>query len=165
MPVHHEIIELQTEARPTFHDVTAEVKSAVKKSSISNGIVVVYSQHTTCSVVIQEEAHDTTFQGTKYLMQDMLNILDKIAPRCKHEGQYLHPGPAHIQHATQNLGEEAWWSLNTDAHLRSCMIGRSETIPLVDETMQLGEFGEIYFIDFDGTRPRPRKVHIQIVGE
>ena len=77
----------------------------------------------------------------------------------------MHPGPEHITHAMVNLDEEAVWSLNTDAHLRSCLIGRSETIPIVDEKLELGEFGQIYFIDFDSVRARERVVRVQIVGE
>lgn len=59
----------------------------------------------------------------------------------------------------------AVWSLNTDAHLRSGLIGRSETIPIVDGRIQLGEFGRIYFVDFDGVRSRDRTVQFQVMGE
>jgi thiamine phosphate synthase YjbQ (UPF0047 family) len=44
-------------------------------------------------------------------------------------------------------------------------MGRSESIPIVDGSVQLGEFGCIYFADFDGTRARERIVRIQVVGE
>jgi len=57
------------------------------------------------------------------------------------------------------------WSLNTDAHLRSVIMGRSQTIPVVDGRMELGEFGRIYFADFDQTRARERTVMVQILGE
>ncbi len=166
MTVHHKAFKIQsTLYKPTFHDVTSDVKKAVKESGVKNGIAVVYSQHTTCSVMIQEEAHDTLMDGTKFLLQDSLNVLEKIIPRCRHEGDYLHPGPEHIAHAEGNLGEEGVWSLNTDAHLRSILLGRSESIPIVDGEMQLGEFGEIYFVDFDSVRTRERTVRVQIVGE
>ena len=62
-------------------------------------------------------------------------------------------------------GEEGWWSLNTDAHLRSVLLGRSESIPVVDGSRELGEFGRIYFADFDGVRQRDRTVHFMVVGE
>lgn len=86
-----------------------------------------YSQHTTCSVIIQEESHDTIFDGTKFILQDLLDVFEKIIPKYRKEGQYLHPGPKHIKHATENLNELEVWSLNTDAHLRSCLLGRSES--------------------------------------
>jgi secondary thiamine-phosphate synthase enzyme len=163
--VYHELFELRTEAKPSFVDVTDLVEGIVSRAGIRNGIAVVFSQHTTCSVIIQEDSHDTTFDGTKYLLQDLLDVLESIIPRCRREGQYLHPGPQHIEHAVQNLGESSVWSLNTDAHLRSSLFGRSESIPIVDARVQLGEFGRIYFVDFDGVRARRRVVRVQIVGE
>jgi len=63
------------------------------------------------------------------------------------------------------VGEEPAWTLNTDAHLRSALIGRSESIPIVQGKLELGEHGRIYFADFDGTRPRMRIVRVQVVGE
>jgi secondary thiamine-phosphate synthase enzyme len=165
MATHHESFTIQSDHRPTFHDVTDAVKNVVKRSGIRNGITVVYSQHTTCSVLIQEESHDENYWGTKLILQDLVDILEKLAPTCRTEGQYLHPGPKHIAHATGNLKEEASWSLNTDAHLRSCLLGRSESIPLVDGELELGQFGVIYFADFDQVRARQRTVRVQIVGD
>lgn len=164
MSVYHQSIQVQSKMVPTFHDVTQQAKNALQSSEIKNGILLVYSQHTTCSVMIQEESHDENFYGTKSIMQDLLNILEKIAPTCRSEGQYLHPGPAHIADATHRK-EEPFWSLNTDAHLRSIIMGRSETIPVIDGNLELGEFGRIYFADFDQVRARERTVHFQIVGE
>jgi secondary thiamine-phosphate synthase enzyme len=165
MATHHESFTIQSDRRPTFHDGTATVKEVVKRSGIRNGITVVYSQHTTCSVLIQEESHDENYWGTKFILQDLVEVLDELVPTCRTEGQYLHPGPKHIAHATGNLKEEASWSLNTDAHLRSCLLGRSESIPLVDGELELGQFGVIYFADFDQVRARQRTVRVQIVGD
>jgi secondary thiamine-phosphate synthase enzyme len=148
-----------------FHDVTDAAKAAVATSGVTMGVLTVYSQHTTCSVIIQEESHDRLYDGTEHLLQDMLDVLETVTPTCRREGQYLHPGPKHIAHATQNLGEEAVWSLNTEAHIRSGLIGRSESIPVVDGRLELGEFGRIYFVDFDGVRARDRKVHFTVIGE
>ena len=151
--------------KPKFHDITKKVKEIVSGSVVKNGIAVIYSQHTTCSVIIQEESHDTIYDGTKFILQDLLDFFEDVIPKCRKEGQYLHPGKEHIEHATKNLGEEATWSLNTDAHLRSVIMGRSETIPVIEGELELGEFGEIYFVDFDSVRKRQRNVHIQIIGE
>ena len=161
----HESFTVQSKLKTTVHDVTDRVKELVARSKVKNGIAVIYSQHTTCSIIIQEESHDATYAGTKYLMQDMLDALEKIIPSCRREKQYLHPGPEHIKHATENLDEEPLWSLNTDAHLRSCIIGRSETIPIVDGNLQLGQFGQIYLVDFDEVRARERTVRVQIMGD
>jgi secondary thiamine-phosphate synthase enzyme len=165
MPVYHEAFKLQTDARPEFYDVTKEVKEIISKSNIKDGVALVYSQHTTCSVIIQEESHDTNYNGTKYILQDLLNLFQELLPRCTSEGQYMHPGPKHVKWAEEELGEPASWALNTDAHLRSCIMGRSESIPIIDGGLELGQFGQIYFIDFDGLRERERIVRVQVVGE
>lgn len=150
--------------KPGFEDVTADALAAVAASGVTTGILTVYSQHTTCSVLIQEESMDQTLDGVELLLQDMVNYLTGLVPTCRHEGQYLHPGPKHLAYATGN-GEEGWWSLNTDAHLRSVLLGRSESIPVVDGKAELGEFGRIYFADFDGVRQRDRTIHFMVVGE
>ncbi len=151
--------------KPIFHNITKEVEEITLKSKVKNGLIVIYSQHTTCSVIIQEEAHDTIYDGTKFILQDLLDIFENIVPVCRKEGQYLHPGPKHIEYARKNNNELATWSLNTDAHLRSVMLGRSESIPIIDGKPELGEFGEIYFVDFDSVRKRERTVRVQIIGE
>lgn len=164
MAVYHECFKIQSDRRPTFHDVTAEVEAALRKSNIKNGILLVFSQHTTCSVLIQEASDDVNYWGTELLMQDLANVLASIIPTCTTEGQYLHPGPKHIE-AAIHRGELPSWSLNTDAHLRSVILGRSQSIPVVDGAMVLGEFGRVYFVDFDQVRARERIVRVQIVGE
>ncbi len=166
MTVYHHAEKIHSPLhKPMFHDVTATAREVVERSGVRAGMINVYSQHTTCSIIIQEEAHDALHDGTKYLLQDMLNRMEELMPTCRHEGQYLHPGPEHLDHAVNNLDEQAVWSMNTDAHLRSCLIGRSETIPIIDGQIELGEFGLIYFADFDAVRPRDRRVHFQVVGE
>ena len=165
MATHHEAFEIETPAMPAFNDVTDRVTQVVSESGITDGIAVVYSQHTTCSVLIQEDSIDTTLRGTKYVLQDLLNVLDAVIPPCTREGQYLHPGPQCVRHSVDVVGEAPAWTLNTDAHLRSCLLGRSESIPIVSGKLLLGEHGHVYFADLDGTRPRKRVVHVQVVGD
>lgn len=154
---------IQSDRRPTFHDVTDQTQEILKESGMKNGLMTVYSQHTTCSVLIQEQSDDVNYWGTQFVLQDMVNGLAKIFPTCVTEGQYLHPGPEHIRIAGTQRQEEACWSLNTDAHLRSVLLGRSVMIPVLDGEMQLGEFGRIYFADFDQVRARERTVRVTIV--
>lgn len=164
MTTFHGQFTIQSDRRPTFHDVTDEVKQKLEDSGIKNGILLVFSQHTTCSVLIQEASDDANYWGTEFLMQDLVNVLERVIPTCRTEGQYLHPGPKHIV-AAEGRDELASWSLNTDAHLRSVLLGRSQSIPVVDGAMLLGDFGRIYFADFDQVRARERTVRVQIVGE
>lgn len=164
MTVFHDTFKIQSITRPSIQDVTEEVEQMLAESGIRDGILVVFSQHTTCSVLIQEASDDLDYWGTDFLMQDLVSVFEKIIPTCRTQGQYLHPGPKHIE-AALGRDELASWSLNTDAHLRSVILGRSVTIPIENQKMVLGDFGRIYFADFDQVRARERYVRVQIVGE
>lgn len=153
-----------TGGRPTFHMLTEQVKKIVSRSEIKNGICVVYSHHTTCSVMIQECSFDKTYTGLEYLQQDLWDIFEKIIPTCRVEGQYMHPGPE-LTEFSRLHGEDKPETLNTDGHLRSALLGRSETIVLENGKLDLGKFAHIYFVDFDQTRARERQIQVQIIGE
>ena len=89
MKTYRETIDVQSNGlNPTFHDITAEVKKVFENSGIQNGICVVYSHHTTCSVMTQECSHDKTYFGHEFLQQDLCNIREKLIPTCRYEGQY-----------------------------------------------------------------------------
>ena len=80
MSCYHRTFTIQSDTRPTFHDVTDQVKELVAAGGIDNGIAVVYSQHTTCAVLIQEQSADENFYGEQLILQDMVNVLSKIIP-------------------------------------------------------------------------------------
>ena len=165
MKVFHEFFEAEsTGGRPTFHQVTDKVRSIVEKADVKMGICVVSTHHTTCSVLTQECSFDKTYTGLEYLQQDLLDIFEKTIPTCRKEGQYMHLGPE-LTEFSAKYGEDKPETLNTDAHLRSEIIGRSVTIQILDGKLDLGSFGHIYFIDFDQTRPRKRQVDVMILGE
>ncbi len=148
----------------SFHDITEQVRELVAESKLRDGIVVVYSHHTTCSVITQESAFDYSMTGLETLQQDLVNVMEKMIPTCTTEGMYLHPGEKALKFAEEH-GEDNFGCHNTDAHLRSSIIGRNVTIVLSDGEMDLGEFGRVHFIDWDQTRGRKRTVDIMIIGE
>ena len=149
MKTFRDSIKLETPARqPWFVDIDAEVKEIVARSGLQNGICLIYSHHTTCSVILQ----------------DLVDVFEKIIPTMRHEGQYLHPGPWSTQWSHEN-GEEKPYCINTDGHLRSLFMGRNETLPVMDGVLDTGDYGHLYFIDFDQTRERSRTVQVQIIGE
>ena len=163
--VYREAVKLQSNhGVATFHDVTQAAKDIVARSGIKNGIVVVYSHHTTCSVITQERAFDMSMTGLETLQQDFVEMFENFAPRQHREGMYLHPGPKALAFAEEH-GEDARGCHNTDAHLRSALVGRSETVALIDGEIDLGEFGYLYFVDFDQTRARKRTVQVTVIGE
>ncbi len=153
-----------TGMRPTFHTITEKVQAIVEKSGVACGVCVVYSHHTTCSVMTQECSFDKAYSGLEYLQQDLVDVFESIIPTCRKEGQYMHPGPELTKFSAQH-GEDKLQTLNTDAHLRSAILGRSESIVIVDGKLDLGKFGHIYFVDFDQTCARERQVQVQIIGE
>jgi len=164
MKIINESFELESSgARPVFHTVTDKVRDILTVSGVLNGICVVYSKHTTCAVIIDEDSFDVSYTGRTYLQQDLTDVFEKIIPSCRREGQYMHPGPELTVFAAEH-GEDKPGTLNTDAHLRSSILGRSETVPIIGGKLELGEFGHIYFVDFDQTRPRKRSVTVTIIG-
>lgn len=165
MAVFHKIISVKSRHGIYFEDITDKVSNLAIEAGIQNGLVVVFTQHTSCSILIQEDSEGETYARIPLILQDTINCLEKIIPDCKHEGQYLHPGEFHTKQAFALRGELNEWCLNTDGHIRSCLLGRSETVPLLDGKLTLGEFGRIYFADLDQTRERERSVRVQIVGE
>ena len=167
MICYNEKIKVNSEVcHPTFFDISDIIRKAIQNSGAKSGICVVYSHHTTCSIMIQELSHDKNYYGLEYLQQDICNVMEKLIPTCRSEGQYMHPGPKHIDFAMNEVGEVGEWTcLNTDAHLRSCIFGRSESIVIENGRPDLGEFGHVYMIDWDQVRERERMVQIQIIGE
>ena len=149
---------------PTFHNVTAQVQEILTRSGIRTGTVTVYSHHTTCCVITQEAAFDMSMTGLETLQLDFVEMFEQILPTQRKEGMYLHPGPKALAFAEEH-DEDARGCHNTDAHLRSALVGRSEVIAVMDDEMDLGEFGYIYFIDFDQTRARTRTVDVVVMGE
>jgi secondary thiamine-phosphate synthase enzyme len=156
---------ITTPARAEFFDVTDQVEAFVAESGVTAGIVIAYTQHTSCSVLIQEESEDVTYYGTQLILQDTLNVFAKIVPPTRHEGQYLHPGPVHIKNAAELRGEHPSWGLNTDGHIISSVLGRSQTVPVHDGRAVLGEFGRVYFGDLDSVRERDRTVFLTVMGQ
>ena len=93
-----------------------------------------------------------------------MDVMEKLIPTFRREGMYRHPGPRALKFGAEQ-GESTRECHNTDAHLRSSLVGRSETVVIINGSMDLGAFGNIYFIDFDQTRARTRTVQIQVIGE
>ncbi|MBD8585662.1 YjbQ family protein [Frigoribacterium sp. CFBP 13729] len=158
-------VQIETPARQEFFDVTDQLVEYIAEIGLSDGLATVHTAHTSCCVFVQEESEDTTYYGTQLLLQDTLNVLAKIAPPTRHEGQYLHPGPVHIANAAALRDELPEWGLNTDGHIISSLLGRSVTIPVAGGSALLGEFGRIYLGDLDSVRARTRTVHVQLLGE
>lgn len=173
MKIYKEGIELQTEKnKSTYLNITKEVKEVIKNSGVKEGIVTVISPHTTCSVFFEEFVHDINENGDEYLQEDLNNVLRKIIPDHENASTYCYPGEKHYEavfswpNADEYLpggDRSALW--NGDAHLKSTLLGSSETFEVTNNTLGVGETGYVYFVDFDTTRERTRKCKIIVIGE
>lgn len=156
--------------RVTYHNITNEVKRILETSEIQNGVCVIQSPHTTCSVIFEEFVHDLDFNGDEYLQVDLNRILDQIIPRELSENtDYRYPGQKHVDFLMgmndPNYPADPGTILNGDAHIRASFFGASESLIIKEGDLQIGTVGSIYFIDFDQNRERDRTCHIMIMGE
>jgi len=120
-----ELIELSTHRREHLIDITDQVRGAVMKSGVKDGLVNVYAQGATAAVMIQENWDES-------VPVDVVNFLRKLIP----QGIWLHD---------QQDG-------NGDAHLKAGLVGPSETIPIINGQLGLSRWQGIFFCEFDGPR-------------
>lgn len=173
MKLYKETVTLQSHgATPTFLNITEEVKKAISNSGVQEGICVVISPHTTCAVFFEEFVHDLEENGDEYLQTDLNTILTRLIPNNIAEGQYRYPGEKHYAAVASWPDAEAYLPggdrtalLNCDAHLKATLIGSSQTFDITNGKLGVGTTGYVYFVDFDRTRPRPRKCVVRIIGE
>ena len=119
----------------TFHDVTAAAREAVEKSGIKDGIAVIYSHHTTCSVITQECAFDMSMTGLETLQQDLVDVCEKIVPTCRREGIYLHPGPKALTPKTRRNISRSRTTPRTPKQARVKFLSR-KSFTLMQTTLQ-----------------------------
>ena len=118
-------------------DITARVSEIVRRSGISDGLVSVYAQGATAAIMIQENWDDS-------VQTDVIDLLRKLIPK----GVWLHD---------RQDG-------NGDAHLKSGLVGPSETIPLVEGRLGLSTWQNIFFCEFDGPRG-DRRVVVSVLAD
>lgn len=143
-----------------FFDVTEEVKKFIQECQIKNGTVTIQSLHTTCAVFFEEYVHDENPIGHDYLQMDLNKGLRKIFPdEVEFNDNYFYPGPLHMNREGRPYFEFQGISLNGPAHLKSTLLGASQTFVIDDGILQTGKFGSIWFVDFDYSRPQKENVY------
>ena len=173
MAVYKDRVIVETLAdKPTYTDVTDEVRGIVADSGIKEGIVCCISQHTTCAVFTEEYDHDHTPAGDTFLQADLNEGLDRVFPEQHDWNTYRYPGLAHFE-AVESWPDaasylpggdrRALW--NGDAHLRSTLVGGSVTLEVEDGALQMNGLASIFFVDYDRTRERTRKLRVIVMGE
>jgi len=128
--------ELRTQHHDAMVDITSRVAQAIRDSGITDGLVMVYTPHTTSAITINENADSD-------VIHDILKQLDEMVP-------WRQPFFDHSEG-------------NSAAHVKSSMFGASETIPLAKGRMTLGTWQGVYFCEFDG--PRRRRFIVTVTGK
>lgn len=172
MAVKHKEIKVKSNGkRVSYINITEEVKDFVKESNLTDGLCLVSTPHTTCSVIFEEFVHDVDWNGDELIQVDLNRILDKLIPRQLTESDYLYPGPKHVAFLQELAKENPAYPadpatiLNGDAHIRGSLFGSEETFVLKAGDLQIGSVGYIYFIDWDQNRERTRTVNLMLMGE
>ncbi|MBQ3392441.1 MAG: YjbQ family protein [Lachnospiraceae bacterium] len=173
MAVYKETIQVKSHGgTPSYINITPDVRRVIEESGIKEGICVVISPHTTCSVFFEEFVHDINEDGDEFLQKDLNDVLKKIIPDQTSTGIYTYPGEEHYKAVESWPDAEAYlpggdrtalW--NCDAHLKATIIGSSQTFDVTGGKLGVGTTGYVYFADFDRTRERTRRCIITVMGE
>jgi len=128
-------LAVETTARTEIKDITQDVARLVTQSGVENGLCHLYVPHTTAGILVNESDDPD-------VARDIGDALDRLAPR---DAGYKH------------------YEGNADSHIKSSLVGVSETVPVEGGKLGLGRWQGIFFCEFDG--PRRREVKVRIVGD
>lgn len=124
----------------TIENLTLQIQRLLGESSLQGGLVTLFVQHTTASVMIIEDEPGIRADTKKFWNRTI-------------------PADSQLEHNTRNAGED-----NGHSHLRGQLQGPSLTIPFVNGALTLGTWQQVVLIDFD-TRARTRNLVVQLMGE
>jgi len=129
-----EIINIKTKKREELIDITNEIKGLVSRKGWRDGVLYIYTPHTTAGVTINESADPS-------VAYDIVETLKKLVPMSSHY--------RHVEG-------------NSDAHIKSSLIGCSVNCFVEEGNLVLGTWQGIFFAEFDG--PRNRKVYVKFLN-
>ncbi len=121
--------------REDLIDITSEINSAIRESTIKSGVCNIYVPHATSGVIVNENDDPN-------IIHDVLGVLRKLAPK----GSFLHDKI----------------DGNGDAHVKSAIVGPSESIPFENSRLLLGTWQSVMLCEFDGPK-QSRKVIITLI--
>jgi secondary thiamine-phosphate synthase enzyme len=128
-------VDIKTNSRVEFQDITRKVRGVVEASGVKSGICYVFVPHTTAGIIVNEHADPS-------VVEDIAAQLDKMVPQ--------HSNYRHLEG-------------NSPAHIKASMLGDSEALFIEDGGIVLGTWQGVFFCEFDG--PRNRRVLIKILPE
>lgn len=140
MAVEAHTIQVRTRGDAHVVDLSNQLGQILRRCGIKNGTVTIFVVGSTAGIT-------TTESEPGLLNHDLKAAFEHLAPQG---ARYVH--------------EETWHDDNGHAHVRASLLGPGVTVPLVQGALTLGTWQQVILIDFD-TRPRDRKVVVQIIGE
>jgi secondary thiamine-phosphate synthase enzyme len=139
MSVITKVITVSSNGEGDMIDITRQTDESIKASGLQDGIVTIFASGSTASI--------TTIEYEVGLKKDFPKMLARIAPS---EIEYEH--------------DNTWHDGDGHSHLRASLVGPSLTVPFKNKSLTLGTWQQIVLLEMD-TRPRERKIVLQIVGE
>jgi secondary thiamine-phosphate synthase enzyme len=139
MVVRHTVLTIATHGKGLY-PFTREVQSWLAKQDVKNGLLTVFVQHTSCSLVVQENADpDVTL--------DMRDFFERLVPEDEKAFRHTVEGPDDMT-----------------SHIRSALTHTSLTIPVINGEIALGTWQGLYVFEHR-RRPHQRRVVVQVMGE
>jgi secondary thiamine-phosphate synthase enzyme len=139
MRVYSERLEIRTNGKGTY-EITDDVQAVIDKCSVRDGTVTVFVQHTSCSLILMENAASAA-------RRDLEKFFDKLVPENADYFEHDDEGPDDMP-----------------SHIRMVLTRTSETVPIVDGKMQLGTWQGIFLFEHRRLGHR-RKIFVTILGE
>ena len=128
---------ISTTKKQELIDITDKINSIVKKSKVKSGICNVFAAHATAAIIINEN-YDPN------ICLDLIDALNKLIP----SGIWRHDRI----------------DGNADAHIKSAILGPSETMPIKNGELELGQWQSCMFAELDGPRSN-RRIIVTIIGD
>ena len=131
--------QIETRGENDLINITGQTSKALEESKLQDGIITVFISGSTAAI--------TTIEYEPGLKQDFPRMLSRIVPK---NIEYQH--------------DNTWHDGNGHSHIKASLIGPSLTIPFKDGNLMLGTWQQIVLLETD-TKPRQRKIILQIIGE
>jgi secondary thiamine-phosphate synthase enzyme len=122
------------------YEITDKIEAIVRESKVENGVVTVFTQHTSCSLIVMENADPTA-------RRDLEQFFDRLVPE----------NADYFEHDAEGADD-------MPSHIRMVLTRTSETIPIVDGRIQLGTWQGIFLFEHRCASHR-RKIVVTVMGE
>lgn len=139
MAVHSELFTIQTRGKSTY-EISSQVEEIVANSEIDNGVATVFVQHTSCSLVVMENADPSA-------RTDLHAFFDHLVPEDTPYFVHTYEGPDDMP-----------------SHIRMCLTDVDKNVPIIDGRLMLGTWQGLFLFEHRDA-PHTRKIAVTVMGE